>query len=81
MSSTAGKKYVAKPGHRVHWDDVDPDDKGSFKKKEDALEETQQTTRKLDDLPGASLCRGQTRAAHRFAKPSIPAAKMERFAM
>jgi PPK2 family polyphosphate:nucleotide phosphotransferase len=43
-------KCRVKPGHRANWDDVDPDDKGPFDQKEDALEETEEFIRKLDDL-------------------------------
>lgn len=46
----AMKKYRVRPGYRVHWDAVDPDDKGPFDRKEDALEETEGFIRKLDLL-------------------------------
>ncbi|MGD0498399.1 MAG: polyphosphate kinase 2 family protein [Bryobacteraceae bacterium] len=44
------KKYCVKPGRRVRWDDVDPDDKGPFDKEKDALEETEGLIVKLDSL-------------------------------
>jgi PPK2 family polyphosphate:nucleotide phosphotransferase len=42
------KAYLVKPGHRVKWSDVDPNDKGHFRKKEDALDETQAFSEELD---------------------------------
>ena len=44
------KKYRVKPGHPAQWDHLDPDDKGSFGKEEDALEETEAFIRKLDPM-------------------------------
>ncbi len=44
------KKYCVSPDSRMGWDDVDPDDKGSFDKKEDALAETKALVLKLDPL-------------------------------
>jgi PPK2 family polyphosphate:nucleotide phosphotransferase len=44
------KKYRVKPGSRVHSDSVNPDDKGPFDKKDDALEETEHCIQKLDLL-------------------------------
>jgi polyphosphate kinase 2 (PPK2 family) len=44
------KKYRVRPGHRFKWDDVDPDDKGSFDNEAAALDETEDFIRKLDPL-------------------------------
>ncbi len=44
------KKYSVKPGSRVRWEDVDPDDHGSFDTKEDALKDTEEVIGKLDLL-------------------------------
>ena len=44
------KQYLVKPGHRVHWTDVDPDDTGPFDKKEDAADETEADIRRIDLL-------------------------------
>jgi PPK2 family polyphosphate:nucleotide phosphotransferase len=44
------KKYRVEPGRRIDWDDVDPDDRGHFDKKEEAREETEELIQQLDLL-------------------------------
>ena len=44
------KKYRIAHGHRFRWNDVDPDDHGSFESEADALRETQEWIGKLDPL-------------------------------
>jgi PPK2 family polyphosphate:nucleotide phosphotransferase len=44
------KKYVVKPGARIRWNDIDPDDHGSFGTEDDAAEETDALIHKLDPL-------------------------------
>ena len=44
------KEYLAKPGHKIHVDDVNPDDRGPFEKKDEAVEETEKTIKELDHL-------------------------------
>lgn len=42
--------FLVKPGHKFNVDDVNPDDRGHFEKKEEAVEETEQSIKELDDL-------------------------------
>src|ERR1035437_8684415 len=44
------KKYRIAHGRRFRWNDVDPDDHGSFESEADALRETQEWIGKLDPL-------------------------------
>jgi hypothetical protein len=44
------KKYRIAHGHRFRWEDVDPDDHGSFAGETDALRETEACIRKLNPL-------------------------------
>jgi hypothetical protein len=68
------KKYHVKPGHRVDWDDVNPEDKGPFDKKEDAPEETEGVILNLTFFRSVFMLRANTRRSS-FFKPSIPAGK------
>jgi polyphosphate kinase 2 (PPK2 family) len=43
------KDYLAKPGHKVHLDDLNPDDRGPLQK-EEAVEETEKSMKELDNL-------------------------------
>jgi PPK2 family polyphosphate:nucleotide phosphotransferase len=50
MPMKDSKRYRVKPGHRVDWADVDPDDHGRFKKEQDALAETEEIILGIDPL-------------------------------
>ena len=44
------KRLLVRPGHRFHWDKIDPDEKGHFDNKEEAVGETEALARELDVL-------------------------------
>ncbi len=57
-SNERNQKYRVRPGHRLKWDDVDPDDKGSFDNEAAALDETEAFIRKLDPLQARLYAEG-----------------------
>jgi PPK2 family polyphosphate:nucleotide phosphotransferase len=51
-SEAMGKPIVVKPGHKVRLEDVDPNDTGHYKTKEEAHEETVRDVHRLAELQG-----------------------------
>lgn len=53
------KKYRVAPGKRFRWDDIDPDDHGSFKGEAEAVAETAECVHKLDPLQERLFAEGK----------------------